>query len=72
MTNDEILTKMREGLAMQIHEAIERDDVPQAYVQQVTQSWLLLQMYDKIESMSLALDAMLDNSVDEWNERHNK
>src|SRR5437899_10274664 len=49
--SQEILDKIREGLDKQIKQCIEEDGIPQPFVQSVTQSYLLLQILYRLDSI---------------------
>lgn len=69
--NNEILVKIREYAERSMHLVLE-DGIDQSLGHDVIQIYLMLQMLNKIESMSLALDAILDHKAAEWHEREIK
>lgn len=70
MTDDDMLTSIKEGLRAQVLEAIQVDNIPQVHVQQVTQSWLLLQILEKLTGIDDNINALRDNSDDEWKRKY--
>jgi hypothetical protein len=57
--SEDILKQIRTGLEGQIKQVIEDDNVPQLYVHEVTQSYLLLQILDKLTEIE-------ENQGDIW------
>lgn len=55
MTNDELLAKIREGLGMQIEEAVTSANVSIHDTHMAAQSWLLLQILDKLEDIRVCV-----------------
>lgn len=54
----EILNQIRTGLELQIKQVIAEDGIPQIYVHEVTQSYLLLQILEKLTEANDSLDAI--------------
>jgi hypothetical protein len=62
MDNADLMKTIRDGLTAQISEAANDDNVPPLVVQMVTQSWLLLQILDRLESIYLLQRILAQNS----------
>ena len=54
----EILNQIRTGLELQIKQVIAEDGIPQIYVHEVTQSYLLLQILEKLTEANDSFDAI--------------
>lgn len=53
----EIIDAIRTGVTMQVQEAIAIDDIPQLEVHAITQSYLLLQILDRLDMLCKKQDS---------------
>lgn len=67
--SEDIIAKIRERVNEDIMQYGPSNDASTILQHKVIDSYLLLQILDKLESMSLALDAMLDYNAAQWHER---
>jgi len=69
--NKDILHSVRQGIGQDMVDNFDENGCS-VLDHAATQNYLLLEIFDKLESMSLALDAMLDYNAAQWHERKTK